>query len=238
MQLKGLQAIVTGGTKRVGRAFTDRLVAEGAEVVITYRTSEAEAKALTQNPKVKSVQLDLSDAKSIQKAVLSIKEMGFKPSLLINNASTFYPKKLSEVTEKDWEELHASNVKGHFFFTQGIVPLMSEGVILNLVDIHAEQPLKNFSAYVTQKASLKMLTKNLALELAPKIRVNSISPGSILFPEGFSEEQKAKYLQACLLKREGSPQDLVEAALFLIRNDYVTGIDLKVDGGSSLSLPL
>jgi pteridine reductase len=126
-------------------------------------------------------------------------------------------------------------LKSQFFLTQAVAKTMKQGVILNLADVNGERPMRNFTPYTCSKAGLLMMTRNLAKEWAPKIRVNSISPGAVLLPESYTEEQKQKSIDRSLLKRLGSPDDVAEGALFLIANDYITGFDLKVDGGRSLA---
>src|SRR5207248_89318 len=130
---------------------------------------------------------------------------------------------------KDWDHLLDVNLKGQFFLAQACAKTMQKngGVILNIADVNGERPMKNFTPYVCSKAGLLMMTRNLAKEWAPKIRVNSISPGAVLLPESYNEEQRQRSIEQSLLKRLGSPEDIAQAALFLIANDYITGFDLK-----------
>lgn len=241
MNLQGRHILVTGAAKRVGRAIAESFLPYGVSLSLHYFRSEiAESELLPLAEKggsrFFSVQADLCDVNSIRAAV-QLAEAKFGPvDILVNSASTFYPTPVLSVTEEQWDELVDANVKGHFFFSQACAPQMSKrgGVILNIGDVNAERPVKNFTPYVVGKAGLLMLTKNLAKEWAPAIRVNAISPGPVLIPEGYTPEKIERAAEKTLLKRWGTPEDIVQAVHFLIRNEYITGFNLRVDGGKSI----
>lgn len=235
MHIHGKHAFVTGAAKRLGRSMAERLLSEGARITAHYRQSRAEAQALQQlaPERIRLVTGDLSSVESVQKAAAP-NDFG-AIDILVNSASDFYPTPLDQITEEVWDHFQDVNVKGHFFLTQALLPRLSSGsVIINLVDVNAERPMKNYTPYVISKAGLLMLTRNLAKELAPKTRVNSISPGAVLLPTHYTPEQVQRSIDKTLLKRLGSAEDIVEAMLFLVKNDYITGFDLKIDGGRSL----
>lgn len=239
MNLLDQHVFVSGGGKRLGRALSERLLDEGAHLTTTYRSSKSDTESLVETAKAKGRKaqcffLDLGQPKTFQTTVDSAVANYGPVKVIINCASDFFPTPLMKVTADDWNRLMTVNLESHFFLVQAFLKTMKEGVIINLVDINAEKPLKNFTPYTISKAGLLMMTRNLALELSPKIRVNGISPGPVLLPEHFTEEQTERAKETTLLNRLGSPQDIVEAALFLIENDYVTGMNLKVDGGASL----
>lgn len=239
MDLKGKHVFLTGGGKRLGRALCEALLTEGAVLTLTYRHAKAEAeevvrRAAALGTKAQAIALELTDFESFpQKVSETVSSLG-PPSVFIGCASDFFPTPLKRVTEKEWDHFLEVNLKSYFFLIQAFLKEMKKGVIVNLVDIYAEKPLKNFTPYTVSKAGLGMMTKNLALELAPGIRVNAVSPGPVLLPENFTEEQTLRAKESTLLKRIGTPEDIVNAVLFLIQNDYMTGANLKVDGGASL----
>jgi pteridine reductase len=159
--------------------------------------------------------------------------------LLVNNASTFYPTKIGEITTEAFDDLIGTNLKVPMFLAQAATPLLraSRGAIINIVDIHAMRPLRNYTVYCVAKAGLHMLTRSLAKELGPEIRVNGISPGPVLWPEsGGDEAQRAKIIERTILKRLGSPADIARTALFLATSaPFITGQVLAVDGGRSVA---
>jgi pteridine reductase len=158
--------------------------------------------------------------------------------LLVNNASSFYPTPLAEASEEQWDDLIGSNLKAPFFLSQAAAPLLRQqrGAIINLIDIHAERPLKHYPIYSVAKAGNAMLVKSLARELGPEIRVNGIAPGAILWPEhGLSEDERRSILERTALKRPGIPEDIARTLLFLLRDaPYITGQIIAVDGGRTL----
>ena len=244
--LRGKVALVTGGARRVGAAIARCLHAEGMSLVIHYRHSEREALALKDDlerirPESVGLVMGTLGADMIARRIISDAIAVFgRLDALVNNASAFYPTPLGQVTEHEWEDLMASNLKAPFFLAQAASAELRarEGCIINLVDIHAERPLKNYPVYSIAKAGLAMMTWSMARELAPEVRVNGVAPGTILWPErvlspGVKEEILARVPQ----KREGSPEDLARAVRFFLRDaPYVSGQILAVDGGRSVVL--
>ncbi len=177
---------------------------------------------------------DLSDISSCSKLI--DKALAFKNKLdvLINNASLFFPTTMGDTTTQDWDELMTTNLMAPYFLCQESIPHLrdSSGCIVNITDIHGEKPLKDHSVYSVTKAGLVMLTRALAVELGPEIRVNGVAPGAILWPEQITAGQKEQILSKTLLQHTGSAEDIAAAVYFLIENgDYVTGQVLTVDGG-------
>lgn len=244
--ITGKVALITGGARRVGAAACRRLHAEGMQIVLHYRSSEKEASALraeledSRANSVALVQGDLLDTAGLDRIVRDAAAAFGRLDVLVNNASSFYPTPIGTATERHWEDLLGSNLKAPFFLAQAAAPHLraSRGCIVNIVDIHAERPLKNYPIYSIAKAGLGMLTKSLARELAPEVRVNAIAPGTIIWPEpGLDETVKQQILERTPQKRAGGPQDIAQTLLFLIRDaDYITGQIIAVDGGRSVVL--
>ncbi|MDC0239373.1 SDR family oxidoreductase, partial [Candidatus Thioglobus sp.] len=179
---------------------------------------------------------DLGDNKAIKKLTQTIKSL----DLLVNNASVFCPNLIENSNIEYWDKIINVNLRAPFFLATGLSKVLevSYGSIINIIDIHSDRPLKNFSIYNISKAGLKMLTKTLAKELAPNIRTNGISPGSILWPQDESEltdKEKMMMIDRIPLKRQGSPNDIAEAVLFLANAKYITGQVFNIDGGRSLN---
>ena len=236
--------LITGAAKRIGAACAKHLHEQGCNVFLHYKTSEAEAIEL-------SNQFNLKRANSsfIMQADLLIEEQRSALAqtaclawggidVLINNASSFYPTAISDVSEQQWDELLGSNLKAPFFLAQSLSKTLAlnKGTIINIVDIHAERGLPGHSVYSIAKAGLLAMTKILAKELAPSVRVNGIAPGAIIWPEKLSSEQdQIDILQRIALGRCGEPLDIAKAIWFLINDaDYMTGQILTVDGGRTL----
>ena len=244
--LRGKVALVTGGARRVGAAIARCLHAEGMSLVIHYRHSEREALALKDDlerirPESVGLVMGALGADTIARRIISDAIAVFgRLDALVNNASAFYPTPLGQVTEHEWEDLMASNLKAPFFLAQAASAELRarEGCIINLVDIHAERPLKNYPVYSIAKAGLAMMTWSMARELAPEVRVNGVAPGTILWPERvLSQGVKEEILARVPQKREGSPEDLARAVRFFLRDaPYVSGQILAVDGGRSVVL--
>ncbi|MEQ1580836.1 MAG: pteridine reductase [Steroidobacteraceae bacterium] len=236
--------LITGAAKRVGAAIARQLHAAGANILIHYRQSAAEADRLAASLNVvrpdSAVTLagDLLATATLpdlmQRAVATFGRL----DLLINNASSFYPTPLGTITEAQWDDLFGTNLKAPLFLAQAAAPHLkaTRGLILNLVDIHSQRPLPDHTVYCAAKAGLAMLTRALARELGPDIRVNGIAPGPVLWPEGGMDEAlQAKIISRTALRRAGSPEDIAKAALFFFRDaPYVTGQILAVDGGRSI----
>ena len=239
-------ALITGGAQRVG-AMTARLLhAAGANLVIHYRRSRQQALDLQlelneqRENSVILIQADLLDTSKLKSIVRQSIEQFGRLDILVNNASSFYPTPLGKVTENDWDDLIGSNMKAPFFLSQAAAPHLAEhnGCIINIVDIHAERPMQGHSVYNMAKAGLAMLVKTLAFELGPKIRVNGVSPGAIMWPNTDMDDiTKQRIVSKTYLKRKGSAEDIARTVLFLAASaDYITGQVIAVDGGRSLYL--
>ena len=239
--LNGKVALITGGAHRIGAAIAETLHGAGMDLVVHYRHSRKGAEALQRDLEqrrtgsVRLIQGDLLDTASLPGIVDSAASWRGRLDLLVNNASTFYPTALQEASLQQWEELMGSNLRAPFFLAQAAAPWLrtSGGAIINLVDIHAERPLKNHPIYSMAKAGNAMMVKSLARELGPDVRVNGVAPGAILWPEqGLSEEAKEVILARTALGRPGTPGDIARTVLFLARDaDYITGQIITVDGG-------
>lgn len=237
--------LITGGVKRVGATIARHLHSLGMNLVLHYRHSEKAAHQLqtelqTQRPQsVLLLQADLLHTPKLTRMVQQIIEHYGRLDVLINNASTFYPTPIGQATENHWEDLIGTNVKVPFFLSQAAAPHLTavQGCIINLVDIHADRPLKQHTIYSTAKAGLVMVTKSLARELGPQVRVNAIAPGAILWPENdLDEVAKQRIISSIPLKRHGDPNDIARAVEFLIQDaGYITGHVITIDGGRSLN---
>ncbi|SFK76279.1 pteridine reductase [Nitrosomonas aestuarii] len=240
--------LVTGGAKRVGAAICRRLHAQGARITIHYRSSAEEARALQheftrKRPDSASVaQADLLDIDLLPELIEKIIKRYGRLDALINNASSFFATPLKACTTQAWDDLIGSNLMAPLFLTQAAAPYLKaqRGCVINIVDIHAERPLKNFVIYNAAKGGLLALTKSLALEMGPEVRVNGVSPGPILWPEESEwsdEAARRKIIQGTLLKRIGEPEDIAKTVQFLINDaPYITGQIIAVDGGRSIHL--
>lgn len=240
--------MITGGAKRVGAAICRELHAHGAHLMIHYNTSTAEARAL-------QAELNLLRANSAAIIQGDLHNMAILPSLinetvkhfgrldvLINNASTYFPTDLGQINEENWHDLMGSNLKAPAFLIQAAAPELrkSHGCIVNITDMHIERPKKGYIVYSVAKAGLVTLTKSLAHELGPEVRVNAVAPGPVQWPESnpqFDEVYRQRVINQTLLKRVGEPEDVAKAVKFLIYDaPFVTGHVLAVDGGRSLNL--
>ncbi len=246
--MQGKTVLVTGGAKRVGAAIVRRLHAAGANVAIHYRTSLHEAQALCAELNDKrsdstcAVQADLLDISALPRVIdETVKQFGHLHAL-VNNASSFYPTPLDKLTEQQWNDLLGTNLKAPLFLAQAAAGELrrNHGCIVNIVDIHADFPMHGHLLYNVAKAGLAGLTRALAQELAPQIRVNGVAPGINLWPESADwqdEKQRRRLVAHTLLKRGGEPDDIARTVQFLIADaPYVTGQILAVDGGRSLNL--
>lgn len=246
--LEGRVVLITGGAKRVGAAICRRLHAAGANLMVHYRASAADARALKSElaaqraGSVALVQADLLKLDALSNLVkATVKEFG-RLDALVNNASSFYPTPVGEVTEKAWDDLMGTNLKAPLFLAQAAARELrkSHGCIVNIIDIHAEFPMKNHVVYTTAKGGLLALTRSLARELGPEVRVNGIAPGTILWPDDDTwkdEVSRQRIINQTALKRIGEPDDIAKAVEFLIAAaPYVTGQVIAVDGGRSVNL--
>lgn len=238
--------LITGAGKRVGATIVRYCHRQGMRVAIHYRNSAVEAEALSeelnkQHPNTAiTLQAALEDPNTYTDLIEKVIAQWGKLDVLINNASSFYPTPLGEITEKDWHDLLGSNLKAPLFLSQAAIPYLKKqkGCIINLVDIQAQRPMKKHALYCVAKASLVMLTKCLAKELGPFIRVNGIAPGIALWPDEkneFNDRIREKIIGRTALKRAGTPDDIAEMVIFLIKQaHYVTGQIIAIDGGLSL----
>jgi len=244
--LTGKAVLVTGGARRVGAAIARRLHAAGANVLLHYRDSEADAaklEAALNALRAKSaarVKAELL-APIAPRALLSAARDSFgRLDLLVNNASSFFPVEVGAIESSHWEELIGSNLRAPLFICQEAAPELAKtrGAIVNIVDIHAERPLKGYSVYSVAKAGLAALTRSLALELAPAVRVNGVAPGAIAWPDDgqFEAAERSRILATTPLGRLGSPEDIAQAVHFLACAPYITGQVIAVDGGRSIFL--
>jgi len=240
-------ALITGAARRIGAEIAKKLHATGMNIILHYNTSKNAAKNLCEelNSQRKNSAIILSAdlTSSVDKLnnfiQLAAKSFG-RLDVLVNNASTFYPSKIGQVDEAMWEDLFATNLKAPFFLAQAAKPFLkkTKGCIINICDIHGEKPLRDYAVYCTAKSGLITLTKALAKEFAPQIRVNGVSPGAIIWPEGESKltaSQKKMILKKIPLARHGSSSDIAETVCFLVQDaTYVTGQIWAVDGGRLL----
>ena len=242
--LAGRAVLITGGARRVGAAIARRLHAAGANVLLHYRDSEADAAKL-------EAELNAVRAKSAAKvkaellapiaprALVSAARDAFgRLDVVVNNASSFFPVEVGAIEPSHWEELLGSNLRAPLFICQEAAPRLAEhgGCIVNIVDIHAERPLKGYAVYSVAKAGLAALTRSLAVELAPHVRVNGVAPGAIAWPEDgqFEPAERERILATTPLGRIGAPEDIAQAVHFLACAPYVTGQVIAVDGGRSI----
>jgi len=245
--LDGKVVLITGAARRVGAAIARRLHAAGARLALHYRASESEAQALqaelnaVRADSVALIQADLLDAAGLPEIVKNSVVRFDRLDALVNNASTFYPTPLGEITLRHWDELVGTNLKAPLFLAQAAAPHLrkSGGSIVNIADIHAERPLKSYVIYSIAKAGLVGLTRSLARELGPEVRVNAVAPGPIMWPEdgSFDEVSRQRVISYTLLKRMGEPDDIARAVYYFIAEaPYVTGQILSVDGGRSVNM--
>jgi len=240
--------LITGGAKRVGAAICRRLHGAGAKLMLHYRASAGEARLLqaelngVRADSVALIQADLLDLAKLPSLVDQTVMRFGRLDALVNNASSFFTTPMGEIQPAQWDDLMGTNVRAPLFLSQAAAtPLKkTQGSIVNISDIHAERPLRNYVVYSIAKSALTGLTRSLARELAPDVRVNAIAPGPILWPEGdesFDEVSRQRIISHTPLKREGTPDDIARAVHFLIADaPYVTGETLNVDGGRHVAM--
>ena len=243
--LDGRCALVTGAAKRIGAVIARTLHSAGANVAIHYNRSAADADQLaaelnrSRAGSAFTIAADMRDISAVERMAAKVLERsGNKLDVLVNNASNFYPTPIGTITLEQWDDLFGSNLKAPLFLSQALVPALraARGVIVNIVDVHSQRPLRDHPVYGPAKAGLAMLTRSLAKDLGPDVRVNGVSPGAILWPdEGMSDGLRAAIIKQTALKRAGTPEDIAAAVLFLVRDaPYVTGQIIAVDGGRSV----
>ncbi|MDH3273754.1 MAG: pteridine reductase [Gammaproteobacteria bacterium] len=242
--LNGKVALITGAARRIGAAIATTLHRDGANIAVHYRKSSADAEALAERlnagrpDSAALFQADLNDTEALPSLVEKVVAWHGTLDVLVNNASSFYPTPPGEITQAHWDDLVGSNLKAPLFLSQAALPALREagGAIINLIDVHAQRPLRNHAVYGSAKAGLAMLTRSLAKDLAPEVRVNGVSPGAILWPEnGLDDATRETILKQIPLARPGQPEDIAGCVLYLVRDAaYVTGQIIAVDGGRSI----
>jgi pteridine reductase len=242
--LDGRWALVTGAAKRIGAVIAGTLHEAGANVAIHYHRSAADADSLAarlndvRKGSAFTISADVRDISALERMAHDVVAHAGRLDVLINNASSFYPTPLGTITPEQWHDLVGSNLKAPLFLSQALLPALRDarGVIINIVDVHSQRPLRDHAVYGAAKAGLAMLTRSLAKDLGPHIRVNGVSPGAILWPdEGMSEALRAGIIKQTALKRSGEPEDIANTVLFLVRDaPYITGQIIAVDGGRSV----
>ena len=245
--MHGKVVLITGGGKRVGAAICRRLHVAGANLMLHYRSSAGEARLLQAElnhqraNSVALIQADLLDVAKLPSLVEQTLQTFGRLDGLVNNASSFFQTPVGEITLAGWSDLIGTNVQAPLFLSQAAAPALrkAQGSIVNITDIHAERPLKNYVVYSIAKAALVGLTRSLARELAPEVRVNAVAPGPILWPddEAFNEVSRQRIISHTPLRREGRPDDIAAAVQFLLADAlYVTGDTLNVDGGRHVAV--
>jgi pteridine reductase len=239
-------ALITGAGKRVGAVTARTLHAAGYDVALHYRHSAADAELLAaslerqRSNSTFTVQAELADLDALPGMVQRVLNRFGRLDALVNNASAFFPTPVGTATVAQWNELFASNAQAPFFLAQAAVPALREarGAIVNMVDIYAERPLANHPIYCMAKAALEAMTRSLALDLGPDVRVNGVAPGAVLWPsDGKPYDDQQALLARTPLQRAGSPDDVAGAVLWLLRDSpFVTGHIIRVDGGRTLSV--
>jgi pteridine reductase len=243
--LAGRTVLVTGAARRVGAAICRRLHAAGAAVVVHHHHSAADAQVLVQAlnaaraESAVAVRADLLDAAALPQLITDALALNGRLDALVNNASSFYATPVGGIDEQAWNDLLGTNLKAPLFLSQAAAPALraAGGCIVNIIDIHAELPMKDHAVYTAAKGGLLALTRSLARELGPEVRVNGVSPGTILWPEGpewQNDGERQRILGRTVLKRTGDPDDIAGAVEYMISAPFVTGQILAVDGGRSI----
>ena len=238
--------LITGAARRIGACIAETLHQRGCDVYLHYHQSSAEVNELAEklnqqraNSAV-AMQANLGEASSIESLVRTLRSHTGNLSLLVNNASQFFPTAVGSTTQKQWDDLMDSNLRGAYFLTQALLPELSVGggSVVNLLDVHAVRPMQGHAVYCAAKAGMQMMTLALAKELGPTIRVNGVAPGAILWPEQeISSESQQETLRKTVMGKAGSPHDIASAVAYLgLDAPYVTGQVLAVDGGRSLNI--
>ena len=242
MKLPGKNALITGGAHRLGRALSLGLAQAGVNVAVNYLSSNDEAAKTTldaQNLGVKalSVKADISDLAQVQQMVRTVENKLGSIDILVHSAAPFTRTPFPVENIDDWHHVINTMVNGSFYCANTVAPHMLEkgsGAMIFIIDLSALEPMQNYIAHSIGKASILALSRQLAVELAPKVRVNSIAPGQILPPPDFSKEKIEQSARKNLLERWGDPKDVVNTMLFLLENEFVNGEMIVVDGGERL----
>ncbi|MEJ2679096.1 MAG: SDR family oxidoreductase [Gemmatimonadota bacterium] len=241
MDLADRVALVTGGARRVGRSLALALARGGADVVVNYHGSEADAHRTVEEiqalgRRAVAIRADVASRRDVAALIDGVAAEFGRLDVVVNSAALFRSTPFLAIDEEDWDRVLAVNLKGPFLVTQAAAALLAvhEGLVVNIADLSALQPWPGFAHHSVSKAGLAQLTKVAARALAPRVRVNCIAPGTVLPPEDYTQEQIADLRERTALKRLGSPADVVRALLFLVESDFVTGEIVVVDGGRSL----
>lgn len=239
-------ALITGGSRRIGAAIARTLHAAGYDLALHHRRDDDRMDALlaelesARAGSTLELRAELADLEHLPLMIADAVMRFSRLDVLVNNASAFFPTPVGQATPEQWDAIFAANARAPFFLAQAAAPHLraSGGCIVNLVDIYGERPLREHPIYCMAKAALIMMTRSLAKDLAPQVRVNAIAPGAVLWPEaGIDGERQRKLVANIALGRVGEPQDVADAALYLIRDArYSTGEILRVDGGRSLAI--
>ena len=239
-------AVVTGGARRIGRAIAKHLHGLGFDIALHYRSSEDSAQALAdalcieRADSCRLFQADLREQDRVAALAEEVLTHYASIDLLVNNASEYSPSPLETTTAAEFDSLVASNLRGPYFLIQGLLPVMRSdgGSIVNILDVHVERPLRQFNVYGAAKAGMASLTRSLAVELAPAIRVNGVAPGAILWPEdldSYDASLREDTIERTPLKRKGEPLDIARTVGFLACDaPFITGQVITVDGGRGL----
>ncbi|MCC7326037.1 MAG: pteridine reductase [Burkholderiales bacterium] len=245
--MQGKVVLITGGARRVGAAICRRVHAAGAMLMLHYRTSAAEARDLqaelnhTRPESVALIEADLLDSGRLPSLIAETLDVFGRLDFLVNNASSFFPTPVGAITIEQFHDLVGTNVMAPLFLAQTAAPALrrARGAIVNIADVHADRPLKNYVVYSVAKAGLVGLTRSLARELAPEVRVNAVAPGSVLWPEGdsFDDQSRQRIIAHTPLQREGTPEDIADTVHFLLADaHYITGETISVDGGRHVAM--
>lgn len=236
--LEGKIALVTGGARRVGRAISLALGRAGADLALHYHRSDDDARATAEEAasfggRAETFRADLTRSEEIAELFAAVGEAFGRLDVLVNNAAVYHRTPIESLTGEQWDAEFAVNARAAALCIRYAIPLMGErgGVVVNIADVAAESPRPSYPAYCASKAALLALTKSAAKALAPAIRVNAVSPGVVMWPEGAAEDAEQNVLGQVPMKRTGSPGDVGRAVVFLAEQDYITAQNLRVDGG-------
>jgi NAD(P)-dependent dehydrogenase (short-subunit alcohol dehydrogenase family) len=233
MDINGKVALITGSAKRIGKEIALDLARRGARIAVHYKSSESDAKKVAGDAGA-IFQADLTDTNAIDRMFRQLAATFGRLDILVNSASVFAAATADDAAPEHWDSQMDANARAPFFVAQHAASLMRPnggGKIINIVDVAGELIWPSYLPYSVSKAALIAVNRGLAKAWAPEIQVNAIAPGPVLFPEDYTDEQKRLAIDRTLLKRAGSPEDVVRAVIFLLENDYITGEVIHVDGG-------